>query len=57
MGQAQVDPRKAGAEWRGCIGRMKIGVRAGQLDLILFSHLIEQPAGASEQLIVNQAKT
>ena len=36
---------------------MKISVRTGQLDLVLFGQLIEQPAGATEELIVYQAKT
>ena len=56
MGQAQVRTRETGAEWRGCVGRMKIHIRAGQLDLVLFGQLIEQPAGATEHLVVNQAK-
>src|SRR5713101_6454428 len=36
---------------------MKINVRAGQLDLVLFGQLVEQPTGATKELIVYQPKT
>ena len=53
----RLTPGKLARNGEECVGRMKINVRAGQLDLILFGQLIEQPAGATKELIVYQAKT